>query len=141
MDDSEFIELRSRFILGILICIVFLIPVFFFLYNRLIKTGSVMKKIQKNDSFIVFVIDNHCQECSRYQSILRDRNIDYVVSNKDKDIHYEKYLEKLDMSESFIKVPTVIYIENGHLFAFLPIEEEGDLLNFLDSLKNGEVGV
>ncbi len=137
MKDPEFIDLKNRFLLGVGICILLLVPFFFFMRNKLVDNKStVISRINNNDSFIILVTDKSCKECEKYEKILKKEKIDFNKVNIDKDNNYPNLLQKLNLSSSEIIPPSIIYIANGHLFSTLVnIGNEEDINAFIKNFN------
>lgn len=134
MKDPEFIELRNKFLLGILISLIFLTPLFFFFYNHLIvKNSPIVERIQRSESFTLLIRDkDYYNRAKVVENILKEYAVDYEVCNLEKDSHYEEILQILKLSSSDIESPTLIYIEKGILISTLPnIQNKEDVLSFL----------
>ncbi len=137
MKDPEFIDLKNRFLLGVLIGIIILVPFFFFMRNKLVDNKStVISRINNNDSFIILVTDKNCKECKNYEKVLKNEKIDYNKVNIDKDKNYPSLLQELDLSSQEIIPPSIIYIANGHLFSTLVnIGNEKDIKTFIKNFN------
>ncbi len=141
MKDPEFIELRNKFLLGILVSIVFLTPLFFFFYNHLIvKDSSIVERIQRKESFVLLIQDkDYYNRGKMVRNILKEYAVDYEVSNLEKDSHYEEILKILKLSSSDIESPTLVYIEKGVLVSTLPnIQKEEEVLSFIGNYNGSE---
>ncbi len=140
MKDPEFIDLRNKVLLGIGICLILFVPFFFFIRNHLIADEStIIKRINKNETFIVLVTNKKCKECKNYKKILKNNKVDYNVMNIDKDKNYKNVLKELDMESTDITPPSLLYISGGHLFATLvKIGDEEGLQTFINNFNIGE---
>ena len=55
MRDPEFIELRNKFFLGIFIFLIFAIPIFFFIKNKLfISDSNITKAINNKKTYFTY---------------------------------------------------------------------------------------
>ncbi len=120
MNDPEFIELRNRFLLGVFIALLFIIPFFYFLKNKLIIDESIINEIKNGENLTILVVENNCKECKKYEEHLKNNNVSYKKINKKEDKNYELILNKLNISYNDITSPTIIYIEKQNVVATLP---------------------
>jgi glutaredoxin len=143
MKDPELIELRNKYLLGILVSIVFLTPLFFFLYNHFISKNSlIVERIQRGESFMLLIHDkDYYNRGKMVRKVLKKYDIDYEVSNLEKDYHYEEILKILKLSSSDIKSPTLMYIEKGELISTLPnIQKEEEVISFIGNYNESRSG-
>ena len=140
MNDPEFIDLRNKVLLGIGICLVLFVPFFFFIRNHLIVDEStIIKRINNNDTFIIFVTDKKCKDCKKYKKTLKNNKVDYNIINIDKDKNYKKILKELDIESTEITPPSLIYVNEGQPFATLvKIGDEEGLQTFINNFNIGE---
>lgn len=137
MKDPEFIELRNKFIFGLIIIIVFTIPIYFIFKNKIFTDNSkIIKAINNNDRIAILVIENRCNRCSKVKDILNDKEAKYYVLNKDKDSNYKKILKKLDIIEEDIVAPAIIYVEKGKVITtYVDINSKSALNKFIKNYK------
>ena len=138
MKDPEFVELRNKFLFGMLVSLIFLIPLFFFFYNRFIpKDSFIVERIQREESFVLLICDNdYYRRGKMVRNVLKEYGIDYETSNLEKDSSYREILKILNLSSSDIKSPTLVYIEKGIMISVLPnIQEKEEVLSFLKNYK------
>jgi len=137
MRDPEFIELRNRFLLGITICMVLLVPFFFFFYSKLIQIDSkIIQKIENKETFMILITNYNCKDCPKYEKTIKELSTNYQVMNKDKDKDYSILLKQLDIPEKDIISPALIYIENGTLKSTLiEIQTEEEVTTFVENFR------
>ena len=136
MKDPEFIKLKNRFLFGIGICLLFLLPFFFFFLNKFtIKDSIIIQRIKNKETFIVFVSKNNCSQCKNYERKLQEEEIPYLLSNIDKDKDYTKMLEYLNLSKEDLSFPSLIYIEEGVLVSTLVDFREEEFFSFISNYK------
>ena len=82
MNDPEFIMLRNKFLIGILVALIFIIPLFLFFKNKIIDNEDITKKIRNKETLIILVVENNCIECKNYQEQLNNNGIGYMKVNK-----------------------------------------------------------
>lgn len=137
MRDPEFIQLRNRFLMALVIALIFTIPMILFVVNRFNeKPSKIIEKINKKENIIVLVTEENCPSCINNKNILKDNNVSFYEINKDDDKNtYEIILRKISMSKSDVTPPTVIYIEEGTLYSSLVNPSEEELKSYLDYNK------
>ena len=136
MEHNEIILLRNRIIIGIIIALIFVVPLTIFLINKLTpQEPTIIKAINTNEQVILLVTSNNCSNCSSIKNIINDLEIKKFIINKDKDrIEYDKILTGIEMLDSDIISPTIIYFENSKLISSLvDIKNKEDLLVFLNN--------
>ena len=135
MKDSEFIELKNRFLVGIGISLLIGIPIFIFYLIRLdFIAPNIVKKIENQDSFFLLVEEKNCKKCREVKQKLSQLKVDYKVVSTEESNLYNKILDKLGEQEKNFPPPTIIYIEEGSLLASLPdVQSENDLLEFISN--------
>lgn len=141
MRDPEFIELRNKFFLGIFIFLIFAIPIFFFIKNKLfISDSNITKAINNKNSMLILVVENKCNECKKNKNTLNDLNVNYYILNKDRERDYGTILKKLNLQEKEIIVPTLIYIREGNTYAYInDIKSENEINSFIENnILNGD---
>ena len=139
MRDPEFIKLRNKFFIGVVVSLIFTVPLFLIFYNRLTpETSKVIKRIEGEDTFYLLVVEKNCKNCSSMKNILKDQNVDYEIIDKNKDKKYSDTLKLLDLSSQEVETPCLIYIEQGNLIASLPsIQEEEEIITFMNNHNGG----
>lgn len=142
MNDPEFIMLRNRFLLGVLVAIIFIVPLFFFFKNKLISNEDILQKIRNNETLMILVVENDCIECKNYQEQLNNDGIGYMKVNKSKDTNYELILNELNMSYDDVTSPSIIYVKNKKVVSTLTNMKTNEEINsFIVNYKlegNGE---
>lgn len=119
MNDPEFIMLRNRFLIAIIVALIFTVPLFFFFKNKFLIDESIINKIKKKENITLLIVKRNCNECEEYKKQLESSNVAYIKINKDKDKNYDLLLNDLNMSYTDITIPTIIYIENKKVIATL----------------------
>lgn len=142
MNDPEFIMLRNRFLLGVLVAIIFIVPLFFFFKNKLISNEDILQKIRNNETLMILVVENDCIECKNYQEQLNNDGIGYMKVNKSKDTNYELILNELNMSYDDVTSPSIIYVKNKKVVSTLTnMKTNEEIKSFIVNYKlegNGE---
>ena len=119
MDSEEFIELRNRFLLGILIAAVCSFLLIFFLANKLGNYDSkVLKKINGKKTFFVLLTNSKdCSECDDYLKKIDKLDVVYYNYDLSKESDYTDILKRIGLSENVVELPGIIYIKNGEMVA------------------------
>lgn len=138
MDNPEFIELRNRFLFGLLIAAIIVIAgVTLFTNAFLPKRSSVITMINKNETFLLLIVNsNSCSNCREVEKRLKGINNSYEKY----DIYNLKDLNSicssLDIESSNLKVPSLIYIEDGKkTHSIMGISNLEDIDLFISNIK------
>ena len=141
MKDPEFIELRNKFFLGVFIFLLFAVPLFFFLKNKiLISDSDLLKSINKKNSMLILLTEDKCNRCSKSKDVLNKIDINYYVLNKSRDRDYNTIIYKLELDKD-ISIPSLIYVEEGKVYAYIDnIKSSKEITNFIENnnLNGGE---
>ena len=141
MNDPELIELRNKFLLGIVIAVVFCTPLFIFMNKSFGSNESkIYKMMKQRDSFVVFTYDKKCDTCDGVRKMLDENNLPYFELNIDKAKDLDKILKWLKINEDVVS-PGLIYVKDGFLGAYIfEIKTEDDVIDFikLNNLRNVE---
>ena len=130
MRDPEFIELRNRFLFGLLISIFIGGLLFLFFYRSYKVQGNDIYKSINKDKVIVFVEDNNCSKCVEIHHLLDTNKYKYVTYNKDSNNSIEKIL-RLDYYG--LGVPSLIYLENGRVVSFMnSLDDNSEINDFFE---------
>ena len=137
MKDEEFIILRNRILIGLLIVIIFAIPTFFVIKNKLlVKETSIIKQINNKENFVILVTKENCTNCKDYEKELKNLNVEYSTLKKDTSESYTKVLDKLSINENDIIPPTIIYVEEGILKSTLvDIKNNNEIKEFVENYE------
>lgn len=136
MNDPEFIMLRNRFLISILVALIFIIPLFFFFKNKIMSSEEITRKIRNKEKLIILVVENNCIECKNYQQKLKNNDIDYMKVNKIKDKDYELILNELNISSDDVTTPAIIYVDNKKVVAILTnMKSDEEINNFILNYK------
>ena len=122
MDNEEFIELRNKFLLGVVVSLIIVIPFLFLFINR--YTGvksSVYKAYKSNETFVVLITNTEKKsECQKIKKILKDSDVSYLEYNLDKEI----------------QVPALFYVKDGKTVMYtLEVTGEEKVSSFISSTK------
>ena len=73
MRDPEFIELRNRFLIGLIVSLFIGVLLFLFFYNSYnFHDRDVYNEITDSDKIIVFVEDNDCLKCDNLKNVYKN---------------------------------------------------------------------
>lgn len=134
MKDPEFILLRNRFFIAVIVTLIFVVPLGFFVFNRFAnQTSELLKNIKEEKNVIIFLTSNKCSQCSKIKEILDSNNVAYFELNKDKDTDYKEILFKIDLQTNFVETPGIVYVENGKLSTNVMAVEEKLAQSFLEN--------
>ena len=115
MKNEEFIELRNKFLLGVLVALVVTVPFLLFFVNRYLGSrSSIMEAYNNKKTFTVLVYkSSDCNYCSIIKSRLKGLDIYYLEYDIDKPKDKERTFKKFGFSEKSIVVPALIYVKDG----------------------------
>lgn len=118
MRDPEFVELRNKFFFGMLVVIIFAIPIMIFLIKTY-GSSSVVTKIEKDEDLVILVTANTCDNCDLVKDILKDKDIKFSKLNSSTNKDYSEIMRKLDIENKREEFPILIYVEDGEMIANL----------------------
>lgn len=118
MRDPEFVELRNKFFFGMLVVIIFAIPIMIFLIKTY-GSSSVLTKIEKDEDLVILVTANTCDNCDLVKDILKDKDIKFSKLNSSTNKDYSEIMRKLDIENKREEFPILIYVEDGEMIANL----------------------
>ena len=137
MNDPELIELRNKFLLGILVAVVFCVPIIVFMSKNMVTNDSdIYSYIKNKETFIIFVDEKRCSACDEVREILDNKNVSYYEMNIDKTKDYLSILKRLNLSEEIVTTPGIIYVDEGKLYSYLfDIESDEQVNNYIELNK------
>lgn len=138
MDNEEFIELRNKFLLGVVVSIIIVIPFLFLFINR--YTGiksSVYKAYRSDKTFLVLVTNKEkSKECQKIKKILKDKDISYLEYNLDKVKDRDLVIPMFGVAEKKILVPALFYVKDGETSMYtLEVDSEKRVDSFISANK------
>ncbi len=135
MNDPDFIKLRNRVLIGILIVLAFLIPLIFLFINKFDAGSSkLIKKINKEESVTVLLTSPDCKTCKEIEKLLSSKNVNYYKLDISKKNEYQEFLQRLTITEKEVVLPTIMYINEGNLVATLvEVKDDEDLNDFIEN--------
>ena len=136
MKDREFIELRNRFLLGLFVAFIVVIPLFIVLVIKLDQTRPKIKsRLKSKESFYILVESRKCENCKAVESILKDRKLDYEKINMEKE-EYEEMLEILHSMSLQVSPPAILFIQDGIMVDQLTkISGNSELEEFINNME------
>ena len=135
MDDPEFKEMVKKAIFAVAVALVFIIPIFFIFKNKLSSTpNTIVKDIREEKTFILYITKANCNKCKTLKKELN--NVEYKELNKDTNKNYNEIMMKLELNDSKIYVPALVYINKGKVESYIvDINTKEDIDNFLSNYK------
>ena len=131
MKDSAFEDLKKRFFIGLLVALIFCVPLAIFFARGSIN-GKVLNKLNKDESIVLIISSKDCEKCSLVEDILDNKNINYEEINNYSTTNYEEIMLKLKITNKDESFPILVYIEDGETKAYLNnISNEGMVNDFL----------
>ena len=85
---------------------------------------------------MILVKDYSCNNCKEIKNIIEDNNYDCVELNSYEENKYKNVLNKIDLSLSDIKTPSVIYVDKGKVYSFLVDVKISELKTYLKNINN-----
>lgn len=139
MKDKEFIKLKKTFFKSSFFIIIFMVPFTIALVTKFgYKTTNMEKSIRNNESLLILVTENSCSRCKEIKGILKEKEVPYYELNYDKTTinEYQRILRRIKIGEHDIKIPTLIYIQDGNLKSSLvDIKDKNDLLSYIENIN------
>jgi uncharacterized membrane protein len=133
MRDEEFIQLRNKFLFGLTIFIIFAIPIFFLLRNKMfIPDSKIIKSLKNKDSMVILIVDNKCNRCDKSKEVLTKLDVNYFILNKSTNRDYNRILRKLELTEEDLEIPTIILVNEGKLYSYITnIKSKQEITDFV----------
>lgn len=132
MRDPEFIQLRNRFLFGVGLCVLFMIPITIFLV-RTYGVSSILTKVEKKETFTVVVTSKNCDNCKLVTDILKDNDVKFVKLNSSTNKNYEEIMRKLNIVNKREEFPIIVYVKDGVMQANLfSINSEKMVVEFIE---------
>ncbi len=139
MEDQEFDSLKKRFLIGLVIIIVF-VSLCIIILNKFFNNydGDIYKDVKKNKTLVILQVSKNCEMCDSVKIVLEDRNVEFeelTMSYKDR---YEDVYSLLGVDSKSIKAPALFYVKKGKLVAYLSdIKSDSELNMFIDNYLGG----
>jgi hypothetical protein len=139
MRDPEFIALRNKVLIGLIIFIIFLVLIILILHRFLGNySGKVYDDVINDKTFVLLQVSNDCEMCESVEMVLDEHDIKYeVLTMSPKDRHEDVY-RKLGINASTIKAPALFYIKKGEVVSYLSdIDSQNELDGFINNYLGG----
>ena len=137
MNDPEVKEMfnKAKFILAVVL--VFAIPVFFVIKNKLIITeSSVLRDIQKKEIVLLYITEEDCSNCKKIKKELDNKEIEYKELNKDTNKDYKTIIRKIGLNNSKLYTPTLVYVVKGKTESYIVnIKDIEELNEYIENIK------
>ncbi len=137
MRDPEFIKLRNRFFLSVVVTVIFIIPVIILVLNKFSSSKSeLLMNVSKEKSLIIYISDNSKKSKELEKAL---SNISYFKLNVGDD-DFKEIMLRIEMNSEFAKAPGLIYVEKGKMSAnIVDIDNENEIYLFIEkhNLKEG----
>lgn len=135
MKDPEFIEMRNKFLISLLIVSIFAALFIVFLFKLIGTNSNVDNKVLQNKDVLVLVVDNKCARCDAVKEVLKENNIKYSILDRYKDNKTKYIYQKIGLDDE-ITTPCILSIKKGKLDSYLDnIDDQTVLEEYLNSLK------
>ena len=138
MRNEEFIELRNKFLLGVLVALIITIP-FLLLFIRQYRANksSVLEAYGNKKTFTVLIYkSSDCSKCKMIRSKLDSLDVYYLEYDLDKAVGKETLLKRVGVSEKDLIIPALVYVKNGEsIVRSLEIDDEESIDEFVNYSK------
>jgi len=130
MEDTNLKEFTTNIIIWLVVVLVFGTMLTIVFINRFgSKEISINKKIEKQQELVILVISNETKNTNRIKEVLKKNELSYEIVNKDQEMYFEDFLDKLSLTEKDIVEPTLIYVQEEKPVAILVNVKDLDALN------------
>lgn len=131
MRDPEFVQLRNRFLLGVVISLCLAVPLILFFYKSYMGSSAI-NKINKKEDFVLLITSNDCSECKKVGDILENNDVKFSKMNVSITKDSNLVMKKLGITNNREVYPIVVYIKSGKMVANLYVENnEKEVEEFL----------
>lgn len=138
MVDTEFNELKKRVIISIVVIIIFVIPLFIFVFKTYgYKESEVLDRINNKENMVLLLRNSSCDYCSEITDLLDDYGVSYEEVMINTDERYKDIVNALDIPENDIVVPELVEVKKGEGVSYVVnIKDEEAVLEFISYLDN-----
>lgn len=134
--SEEVTELKKRFILGIIVVLLFFIPSLFIFINKFNESDpEILNRIDNKETFFIIVTDKNKKNLKEVTNVLKDKSLDYEIVDSTEESTYLRIMDKLEYSRDYIEEPTVIYVEKGTVYSALVNAKEKELNVYIENLE------
>lgn len=132
--EDELRRIRNKLLIGILVVIIFCLPIGFLINNKFgNKKSLIIEKINNKEDFLILVTESENVKCHDIINLLESYNLEFNILNRTEDANYYKTIDKINIEESDITPPTLIYMKEGEFYSFLVSERENDIKSYLEA--------
>lgn len=134
MEDTDLKEFLTKIGIWVFIVVVFGGLMTLILINKFgVKEIDINKEIDKKNDLLVLVVNEKIKKINNYKEVLNESELNYKIVYKDRERYFDDFLRKVDLEETDIIEPTIIYIEKGKVSAILvDIKKSDELEEFLE---------
>lgn len=134
--SEEVTELKKRFVLGIIVVLLFFIPSLFIFINKFNESDpEILNRIDNKETFFIIVTNKDKKNLKEVTNVLKDKNLDYEIVDSTEESNYLRIMDKLEYSRDYIEEPTVIYVEKGTVYSALVNAKEQELNVYIENLE------
>ncbi|MBQ6476972.1 MAG: hypothetical protein IJI43_00860 [Bacilli bacterium] len=131
MKDPEFIELKNRTLITVLVVLIFASTLIAFMIRLLNNGNNLYKKISNKETMYVLLVSKECKRCNAVEDVLFDNKIKYYTLDKN-DGNTERIYNMIELDDE-VTDPCLFYIKKGKLDSYLDnIDDQGELEDFID---------
>lgn len=134
MEDTDLKEFLTKIGVWVFIVVVFGGLMTLILINKFgVKEIDINKEIDKKSDLLVLVVNEKTKKINDYKEVLNNSGMTYKIVYSDRERYFDDFLRKVDLEETDIIEPTIIYIEEGRVTAILEnLKKTGELEAFLE---------
>ena len=134
MEDTDLKEFLTKIGIWVFIVVVFGGLMTLILINKFgVKEIDINKEIDKKNNLLVLVVNEKTKKINNYKEVLNNSGMNYKIVYKDRERYFDDFLRKVDLEETDIIEPTIIYIEKGKVSAILgDLKKTDELKTFLE---------
>jgi len=136
-EQTESVKLRNRFLLGLGVIILFFVPATIMLVNKFgYKESEIINKINNTTTFLILVKD-YDSDYKDLEDILKDykTEISYEILDSTEEDIYKRILNKLSLTTTDIKEPSIIFVKKGEVYSILVNPNKKELLTYMNNLE------
>jgi len=101
--------------------------------NYKLEDENAKVKINNKEDFLILVTESENVKCHDIINLLESYNLEFNILNRTEDANYYKTIDKINIEESDITPPTLIYMKEGEFYSFLVSERENDIKSYLEA--------
>lgn len=139
MRDPEFVALRNKFLIGLVIFVVVITLLIMIMYRFLGNySGKVYDDVVADKTFVFLQVSNKCEMCDSVKNVLDEKGIEYqILTMSLKDRHEDVY-RVLKIDSKNVEAPSLFYIKKGEVVAYLSgVDNQDELDSFIKNYLGG----